>query len=262
MTEINDTKPSPQPSADQPSTGQHVTSSRQHELSILRAILLVLAGIVAALAIQQIYPTFFMPAELGDYPFEPSPEYVAKYNAALRGMYIKNYVLVFTVIGILFSIAIGMSAKSRIVQTTLLTAISAVVGGVIGGVLCGLFVANALIVSGRSIDLGFLSVDPLVQSILIHFVAFFCLLAGLITGAALMQPRPIQRTLTGAAMWGGVATLLQVVVGSIAFPNASVFAVIPATLVETTVWMATFSVVLFSKSRWNFIDKRPPIPNN
>lgn len=202
---------------------------------------LFLASWLAVAAIEAIDPVVGMPEDLGPYPFAPSPEYLQRYNAAVLNMTTKNSMLYFGLMGASAAMAMALPRLRRLgtrgvaclVGLTSLT-------GCLGGYLAGWLAAHVQTVGVDSVQLLGITIDPMIQSILIQGVAWSLTTMGLFVGLALgeRQAVGIMPAIGYGIVVGFGAAVLFDLLSSIVFPSIHLSQVIPAKLVVKLVWVS------------------------
>ncbi|MCC6508792.1 MAG: hypothetical protein IT423_06775 [Pirellulaceae bacterium] len=218
--------------------------------------LLLVAVIIGSLAgvavVMPLDPVITMPNELGSMPLVPSPEYMAKYNAAYSTMSIGNSAINFSLIGAAIGtacaliVAAGASAVSR-----LMMALFSLLGGATGGALAGMLIANASTTQGRLTVAG-IALDPMLQAVLFQTVGWGGIGIGLGLALAHSKKLPLSSGLVGGLLGALAAAVVHAVIGSIAFPSSGLVDLLPPNTLERLLWATYCGAALGTGLLWMF----------
>lgn len=200
----------------------------------------LVVGLFAALVIGQIAPLFSMPAELGQMPLQPSPEYLSRYNAAHRQMFCGNYATYFAIVGGLIGLAAGIvGARRNWLVSLMATSLSGALAGMIGGYLLGMGVA-VCIQGNISESMNFIGIpiEPIVQTTALQ--CFIWSMIGMATGSSLTVANSglarIAKGIEGGLAGGLVAGTINSLVVATFYSLSNAFLVVPETLSQRIIW--------------------------
>lgn len=206
----------------------------------LTLVAAILAGVAGALAIGQIGNVFKMSPDFDNIPLTPSPEYMARYNAAMSEYQSRNYAVHFTIIGSLLGLAIGaVGAVKNRGQTLIASTIGGAMAGVVGGLLLGTAAAYSVQVNrGEAINAWGVTIEPIVQTTAMQCFVWTMLGIGIGCGwtATVWGLRCIPKGIEGGLIGGLLAGMVHCIVASIFFSNSSGFTFVPENLIERIVW--------------------------
>ncbi len=209
------------------------------------AVLLV-AAIVACLAgafiIQQTGNVVAMSPEFVDIPLVPSPEYMARYNAAFADYRSRNYAIHFVTIGSLLGLAIGSAGTvTHRLRSLMAAGLGGALAGGVGGYLLGLAAAYSVQINrGEAINLLGVQVEPIVQTTALQCFVWALIGIGIGCGwtVAAWGRERVLRGVEGGVLGGLLAGVAHCIFTSIVFSNSSGFTFIPDKLVEKLFWAA------------------------
>jgi hypothetical protein len=207
---------------------------------LLTAALLV--SVAGSVVVGQIGNLFKMPPDFVDMPLAPSPEYLARYNAAISEFHSRNYAIHFAIMGALLGLAIGLmvGTKNRL-GSAALASISGAIAAAIGGFFLGLSAAYLVKVShGESINLLGVNIEPIVQTTALQCFVWALIGIGIGIGCTLVVwgPKRILNGIKGGLIGGLLAGVVHSMVAASLFSGSSAFSFIPESLTERILWAA------------------------
>lgn len=201
---------------------------------ILGPLLGALLGIVI---VSQLDPIFAMPAEFANYPVQPSVEYMVRYDAAHRFMLSNNYAIYFTTLGGLMGLTMGaVSGGTKRVAAMIASCFYGIAFGTLGGFLSGLTVADAIKNSGEAIPILGLSMEPIVQTTIMHGFLWAVVGIGVGWGFVAATSGSIGKGILIGVLAGVLSGVVYTLLSAIAFPSANGFLVLPYSLSEKLTW--------------------------
>jgi hypothetical protein len=205
-------------------------------------ILALLASVAGSVIVGQVGNIAKMPPDFADMPLSPSPEYLARYNAALSAFRSQNYAIQISILGGLLGLAIGIAGAST---NRFASAAAASIGGaaaaLAGGFLLGLSAAYCVqINNGESMNLMGVNVEPIVQTTALQCFVWAVTGIGIGVGWTLANwgPKRILKGIEGGLVGGLLAGIVYTVVAATAFSGSSAFSFIPEQYLERIVWSA------------------------
>ena len=202
----------------------------------------MLASVAGAVIVGQIGNVFEMSPNFVDMPLQPSPEYLARYNAAVSEMLSRNYSIHFAIIGALLGLAIGMigAVRNRI-RSLVAASIGGALAAAIGGFLLGLAAAYSVQVNhGESISLFGVNIEPIVQTTALQ--CFIWSLVGMGIGCgwtiAVWGPKQIVKGIEGGLIGGLLAGVIHSMFAASVFSGSNAFSFVPEKQMERIVWAA------------------------
>jgi hypothetical protein len=215
--------------------------------SVLIGLLIgpMVGALLGIVFVSQLDPIFAMPEEFANYPVQPSAEYMLRYDAAHRFMLSNNYAIYFATLGGLMGLGIGtVSGGTKRFAAMIASCFSGLVFGALGGFLSGLTVAGAIKNSGEAIPILGLSMEPIVQTTLMHSFAWAVVGIGVGLGFVAATTRSIGRGILVGVLAGILSGVVYTLLAAIAFPNANGFLVLPYSLPEKLTWAACGGICL------------------
>ena len=202
----------------------------------------LLASVAGALLVGKIGNLFEMPPDFVDMPLQPSPKYLARYNAAISEFHSRNYAIHFAIIGALLGLAIGMTGAVRNRLGSLVVAsIGGSIAAAVGGFLLGLSAAYSVQVNhGESINLFGVNVEPIVQTTALQCFVWALIGIGIGSGwtAAVWGPKRILNGLEGGLIGGLLGGVIHSMVAASFFSSSNAFSFIPEKQMERILWAA------------------------
>lgn len=206
----------------------------------LMLVAAMLAGIAGALAIGQLGNVFKMSPDFDNIPLTPSPEYMARYNAAMSEYQSRNYAVHFTIVGSLLGLAIGtVGAVRNRGQALIASTIGGAIAGVVGGLLLGTAASYCVQVNrGEAINAWGVPIEPIVQTTAMQGFVWTMLGVGVGCGwtATVWGIKCIPKGIEGGLIGGLLAGVVHCIVASIFFTSSSGFTFVPESLIERIVW--------------------------
>lgn len=214
----------------------------------LTIVAAMLAGLAAALVIGQLGNVFKMSPDFDNIPLTPSPEYMARYNAAMSEYQSRNYAVHFTIIGAVLGLGIGAvgTVKNR-VQALIASSIGGAMAGVVGGLLLGTAASYSVQVNrGEAINAWGVPIEPIVQTTAMQCFVWTMLGIGIGCGwtATVWGRKYIPKGIEGGLIGGLLAGVVHCIVASIFFTNSSGFTFVPESLIERIVWATLCSTCI------------------
>lgn len=213
---------------------------------------LVIGALLGLAAIMPLDPVMRMPDELGSWPMNPTPEYIAKHNQAYSRMWMGNLAIDFALIGLATGtvpaifVARRASATSRVAMALL-----SALGGAVAGMATGFMLASAHSTQGR-FNLFGIALDPMLQSVLFHTVCWAGVGIGLGAAFALGRRQDIQKGVVAGLLGGFLAAMLHALIGSIAFPSSDMANLLPPSALERFLWVAYSAAAIGAGYCWIF----------
>ena len=202
----------------------------------------LLASVAGSVVVGQIGNLFKMPPDFVDMPLAPSPEYLARYNAAISEFHSRNYAIHFGIMGALLGLAIGLmvSPKNRL-SSAAVASISGAIAAAIGGFFLGLSAAYLVKVNhGESINLLGVNIEPIVQTTALQCFVWALMGIGIGIGCTLgvRGPKRILNGIEGGLIGGLLAGVVHSMVAASIFSGSSAFSFVPANQTERILWGA------------------------
>lgn len=215
------------------------TLSRDWPLSAPRLLAGALVGsALGCAALQLLYPIFVVPPEIAILPDPPPTAAVMKLEAAQYLVDVKNYSIIFGLVGLFLGTACaGFAFAGRHPRRIIATGLLGAIGCVAGIVLCNLVVSRMRSSGGNDLVLVGYALDHLKQSIL----AQACLwgLTGLGIGIGLARDVKSALTAGVSGLVGGMLSGLLYTTGVAFFlPNVRTYYVFPHAPGEQFAWLA------------------------
>jgi hypothetical protein len=201
-----------------------------------------LLGIVI---VNQLDPIFAMPDEFANYPVQPSTEYMVRYHAAHRFMLSNNYAIYFATLGGLMGLGMGaVSGGTKRFTAMISSCFCGLIFGALGGFLSGLTVAGAIKNSGEAIPILGLSMEPIIQTTLMHSIVWAVVGIGVGGGFVAATTGSIGKGILVGVLAGILSGVVYTLLAAIAFPHANGFLVLPYSLPEKLTWAACGGICL------------------
>ena len=200
-----------------------------------------LASVAGSVVVGQIGNLFKMPPDFVDMPLAPSPEYLARYDAAISEFHSRNYAIHFAIMGALLGLAIGMTGATKNRLGSAAASISGAIAAAIGGFLLGLSATYCVRVNhGESINLAGVNVEPIVQTTALQCFVWILIGIGIGSGWTLAEwgSKRILNGIEGGLIGGLLAGVIHSMFAASFFSGSSAFSFIPEKLVERIVWAA------------------------
>jgi hypothetical protein len=208
-------------------------------------IMLIVAffsSVAGAVIVGQVGDVAKMPADFADMPLNPSPEYLARYNAAVSVFRSRNYAIQFSILGGLLGLAVGTAGALRNRLACLAAAsMGGLVAGLVGGFLLGLSAAYCVQINkGESMNLLGLNVEPIVQTTALQCFVWAVTGIGIGSGWTLVNwgPKRLLKGLEGGLIGGLLAGIVCSLVAAVVFSGSSAFSFIPEHTTERIIWSA------------------------
>lgn len=221
----------------------------------------LLAGVAGALVVGQIGYLFAMPPDFVDMPLAPSPEYMARYNAAISKFHSQNYAIHFGIMGALLGIAIGLvAAVNNRLYSLAVASIGGAMAAAFGGYLVGLAAAYSVHINhGESISLVGVSIEPIVQTTAMQCFVWALIGIGIGCGWTLANwgPKRILSGVEGGLIGGLLAGVIHSLVAASLFSGSSAFSLIPENQTERIVWAAICGTCICLGQIYSVVNRFP-----
>ncbi len=226
---------------------QEANADTGHWKSVLIGLMVgpMLGALLGIVIVSQLDPIFAMPGEFANYPVQPSVEYMVRYDAAHRFMLSNNYAIYFATLGGLMGLTMGaVSGGTKRGAAMIASCFGGIVFGALGGFLSGLTVAGAIKNSGEAIPILGLSMEPIVQTTLMHSFIWAVVGIGVGWGFVATTTGSIGKGILVGVLAGVLSGVVYTFLSAIAFPNANGFLVLPYSLPEKLSWAACGGICL------------------
>ncbi len=215
--------------------------------SVLSGLMIgpMVGALLGIVIVSQLDPIFEMPNEFANYPVQPSTEYMVRYEAAHRFMLSNNYAIYFATLGGLMGLTMGaVSGGPKRVVAMIASCFCGIVFGFLGGFLSGLTVAGAIKNSGEAIPILGLSMEPIVQTTLMHSFVWVVVGIGVGCGFVATTSGSIGKGIRIGVLSGVLSGVVYTFLSAVAFPHANGFLVLPYSLPEKLTWAACEGICL------------------
>lgn len=211
---------------------------------LLLALAVFIASLLGAIVVGQVGDVVVMPDDFANMPLQPSPEYMARYQAALSRMTSGNFALRFAIIGGCVGAAIGLAAA---IKNRGLAVLGGMLGGGLAGAASGFILGRASayltnVTQGESINLVGIPIDPMLQTTAMQCFSWALVGIGIGLGWALADrggkpaATSMLQAIQGGLLGGILAGIIFSVAAAIFFTVSNAFTFVPEKLSERVVW--------------------------